>query len=96
MEKAVITLALISCLYGCIGAQLSLPEQKNVRITPQQNPPERAWCGVTLWAVIPIPLKLPVCRSHPAPSPLYACGPFMFLGPIMHGYKGNALCGEIP
>jgi hypothetical protein len=31
MEKAVITLALISCLYGCIGAQLSLPEQKNVR-----------------------------------------------------------------
>lgn len=27
---------------------------------------------------------------------LHACGPFMFLGPIMHGYQGNALCGRIP
>lgn len=25
---------------------------------------EREWCGVTLWAIIPIPLKLPVCESY--------------------------------
>lgn len=30
------------------------------------------------------------------PSPLYACGPFMILGPIVHGYQGNALCGVFP
>ncbi|MFJ2384717.1 hypothetical protein [Pseudomonas protegens] len=27
-------------------------------------------------------------------SDFYACGPFMFLGPIAHGYQGNALCGR--
>ncbi|MGG7675770.1 hypothetical protein [Pseudomonas sp. WC2] len=26
-------------------------------------------------------------------SPFYACGPLMILGPIVHGYQGNALCG---
>lgn len=30
------------------------------------------------------------------PSPLYACGPLMALGPIVHGYEGNALCGVFP
>jgi hypothetical protein len=30
------------------------------------------------------------------PSPLYACGPFMALGPVMHSYQGNALCGVFP
>ncbi|MGE1176261.1 hypothetical protein [Pseudomonas sp. BW7P1] len=30
------------------------------------------------------------------PSPFYACGPFMVLGPIVHGYQGNALCGVFP
>lgn len=30
------------------------------------------------------------------PSPLYACGPFMMLGSIVHGYQGNALCGVFP
>ncbi|WP_426204720.1 hypothetical protein [Pseudomonas sp. TWP3-1] len=30
------------------------------------------------------------------PSPLYACGPFMVLAPIFHGYEGNALCGVFP
>ena len=30
------------------------------------------------------------------PSPFYACGPFMMLGPIVHGYQGNALCGVFP
>lgn len=23
-----------------------------------------AWCGITLWALIPIPLKLPVCENY--------------------------------
>jgi hypothetical protein len=23
-----------------------------------------AWCGITLWALIPIPLKLPVCEHY--------------------------------
>ena len=27
-------------------------------------------------------------------DPFYACGPFMFLGPLMHTYDGNALCGQ--
>jgi len=30
------------------------------------------------------------------PSPFYACGPLMVLGPIVHGYQGNALCGVFP
>ncbi|MFG6206980.1 hypothetical protein [Pseudomonas retamae] len=30
------------------------------------------------------------------PSPFYACGPLMALGPIVHGYQGNALCGVFP
>ena len=25
---------------------------------------ERKWCGLTLWAVLPIPLMLPVCKQH--------------------------------
>ena len=24
---------------------------------------ERQWCGLTIWAIIPIPLQLPLCRS---------------------------------
>ncbi|WP_258230390.1 hypothetical protein [Pseudomonas protegens] len=31
--------------------------------------------------------------SHKISSEFYACGPFMFLGPIMHGYQGNAVWG---
>lgn len=31
--------------------------------------------------------------SRKVSSEFYACGPFMFLGPIMHGYQGNAVCG---
>ncbi|MFP0195356.1 hypothetical protein ACKJSM_09310 [Pseudomonas sp. PHC1] len=30
------------------------------------------------------------------PSPFYACGPLMTLGPIVQGYQGNALCGVFP
>lgn len=30
------------------------------------------------------------------PSPFYACGPFMMLGPVVHSYQGNALCGVFP
>lgn len=29
-------------------------------------------------------------------SPFYACGPFMVLGPVVHRYQGNALCGVFP
>lgn len=29
-------------------------------------------------------------------SPFYACGPLMVLGPVVHGYQGNALCGVFP
>ena len=25
---------------------------------------EQKWCGATLWAIIPIPLKLPVCKKY--------------------------------
>lgn len=25
---------------------------------------ETKWCGLTLWAIIPVPLWLPVCRSY--------------------------------
>jgi len=25
---------------------------------------ERRWCGLTIWAVIPVPLMLPVCKSY--------------------------------
>lgn len=25
---------------------------------------KRSWCGLTIWAVIPIPLWLPVCRTY--------------------------------
>ncbi|UVL29183.1 hypothetical protein [Pseudomonas donghuensis] len=26
-------------------------------------------------------------------SPMYACGPFMFMGNVLHYYEGNAICG---
>lgn len=31
--------------------------------------------------------------SKKVSSDFYACGPFMFLGPLMHTYQGNAVCG---
>ncbi|WP_241108112.1 hypothetical protein [Pseudomonas sp. MPFS] len=42
--------------------------------------------------------------AHGTPTPLlrssqtlgstfHACGPLMFMAPILHGYQGNALCG---
>ncbi|KAB0563279.1 hypothetical protein C9383_05520 [Pseudomonas palleroniana] len=100
MEKTIIAAMLISCLSGCIGVQFSLPDKRASSTTGTQQPTEndtaRAWCGMTLWAGIPLPLKLPVCKTPPSPSPLYACGPFMFLGPLMHGYEGNFLCGKTP
>ena len=90
-------------LTGCVGVVVSIPEPERERIplTYQQTDSDlttRAWCGLTLWAVIvPIPLKLPVCKLHQGQSltsPFYACGPLMTLGPIFHGYAGNALCGK--
>ncbi|KAF0867481.1 hypothetical protein PLD_00960 [Pseudomonas sp. LD120] len=32
--------------------------------------------------------------SQKMASDFYACGPFLFLGPIMHSYRGNAICGS--
>ena len=32
--------------------------------------------------------------SQKIDSDFYACGPFMFLAPLMHSYQGNALCGS--
>lgn len=38
--------------------------------------------------------EVPLLRSsRKISSDFHACGPFMFLGPLMHGYQGNALCG---
>lgn len=34
--------------------------------------------------------------SQSMTSTFYACGPFMFMAPLMHRYQGNALCGAIP
>lgn len=92
-------------LTGCVGVVVSMPEKEKERIplTYQKTDSDlttREWCGITLWAVIlPIPLKLPVCKLHAGQSwesPFYACGPLMVLGPIVHGYQGNALCGVFP
>ena len=98
MEKTLLAFVLITCLAGCVGAQLSVPDQKNEAVPDHRESSaketEREWCGMTLWVGLPLPLKLPVCQSRPPPSYLYACGPFMFLGPIMHSYEGNFFCGK--
>lgn len=99
---ALTTLSLF--LSGCVGVVVSMPEEQSsrTRLIEEETDSDttREWCGVTLWAVIvPIPLKLPVCKLHQGQSltsPLYACGPLMILGPIVHGYEGNALCGMFP
>lgn len=92
-------------LNGCVGVTISTPgpEAPRTPLTYQKTDSDlttRAWCGVTLWAVIvPVPLKLPVCKLHEGQSlasPFYACGPFMAMAPIFHGYEGNALCGKFP
>lgn len=93
-----------ACVYlaGCVGATVEIPDtETGVPLTPQEEADDqttRVWCGVTLWAVIvPIPLKLPVCKLHKnqiLTSPFYACGPLMFLAPISHNYEGNMLCGK--
>jgi hypothetical protein len=97
--------AMFLSLTGCVGVEVSTPRPQTQRLASTGQPSDddqtmRAWCGVTLWAVIlPIPLKLPVCKIQKGEhldSPLYACGPLMVLGPIVHGYQGNALCGTFP
>jgi len=102
-KKIIVITAMFLSLSGCVGAVVTTPEPERERIplTYQKTDGDlttRAWCGVTLWAVIvPVPLKLPVCKLHEGQSltsPFYACGPLMTLGPIFHGYKGNALCGK--
>ncbi|MFJ2479810.1 hypothetical protein ACIOWE_05990 [Pseudomonas sp. NPDC087598] len=94
-------IALTLTLTGCVGASVSTLEPVP-RSAPQNSSVEtkREWCGVTLWAVVvPVPLKLPVCKlqnGQHLSDPLYACGPLMFWGPLLHGYEGNALCGVFP
>ncbi|MCE6978142.1 hypothetical protein EI534_12240 [Pseudomonas frederiksbergensis] len=101
-KKIIAITAMFLSLSGCVGGVVTTPEPERERIplTYQKTDGDlttRAWCGVTLWAVIvPVPLKLPVCKLHEGQSltsSFYACGPLMALGPISHGYKGNALCG---
>lgn len=92
---------LIAMIGGCFGVTVSIPEEES-KYTAENYKEEDAahnvWCGVTLVVVVvPIPLKLPVCSLKPGQkltTPFYACGPFMFLGPLVHGYEGNALCGK--
>ncbi|WP_256562514.1 MULTISPECIES: hypothetical protein [unclassified Pseudomonas] len=85
-------------LSGCVGVVVSMPEKIAAYETTYDAPTTREWCGITLVAVvIPIPLKLPVCEVQPGQrftSPFYACGPFMVLGNIVHGYEGYGLCGK--
>lgn len=92
--------AMALTLSGCVGVSVSTREAGSQYERADSEETQREWCGVTLWAVIvPIPLMLPVCKVRPGQSmasPLYACGPLMVLGPIMHGYEGNALCGVFP
>lgn len=103
--KNIIALTTLSLfLSGCIGVSVSMPEGQSSQtsLTDEESDSDttREWCGVTLWAlIVPIPLKLPVCKLHKGQSissPFYACGPLMILGPISHGYEGNALCGMFP
>ena len=67
-----------------------IPHPVDGKITTKST---REWCGYTVWALIPIPLWLPVCKAHTdvtfinneavkversyPNSKLYACGPFM-------------------
>lgn len=100
-----IVISVCICLAGCVGVVVSMPDpETGTPLTYQTEDADQhtrvVWCGVTLWAVIvPIPLKLPVCklRKHQTlTSPLYACGPLMLLAPIAHDYKGSGLCGKLP
>jgi hypothetical protein len=99
LKKITAMTTMFLCLVSCVGVTVSVPEKE----TYQQFNKEvttRAWCGVTLWAVVvPIPLKLPVCELYKDQSlttPFYACGPFMFMGHFVHGYEGYVLCGVFP
>jgi hypothetical protein len=52
---------------------------------------ETVWCGPTIWAVIPVPLLLPLCRDHT--EMIYKDG-----HPIQMTYQGTgftsvAICG---
>jgi hypothetical protein len=91
-----IVILITTSLTGCIGYTLKTPDP----YTRSGDKTTREWCGITLWALIlPIPLMLPVCKMYKDQkfnSDFYACGPLMFLGPLVHSYKGNALCGKFP
>jgi len=97
-QKIIAITTLFLFLTGCVGVMVSVPEERTSYTSPDLT--TRAWCGVTLWAVIvPIPLQLPVCTLHEGQyltSPFYACGPLMFLGGLSPIYEGYGLCGMFP
>jgi hypothetical protein len=52
-----------------LGYGDKLPEREPDRTNPDGSKTyvtadEWRWCGLTIWAVIPVPLWLPVCRDH--------------------------------
>lgn len=69
---------------------------------------ERSWCGLTVWAVLPVPLWLPVCRhyrevtyldgkpvrwAHQAPATYFVgCGPFVPLLWLANKSGGSGFC----
>ncbi|AIL61331.1 hypothetical protein [Pseudomonas alkylphenolica] len=99
--KIISLVVVVAMLGGCFGVSVSVPEKESQYMAErytESDATSNVWCGVTLVVVVvPIPLKLPVCSLKPGQkltTPFYACGPFMFLGPLVHSYSGNALCGK--
>lgn len=70
---------------------------------------KNVWCGFILWAILPIPAKLPVCESYEEVSYtedqpteitevrvrhfLYGCGPGIWLKSIWN--EDGKFCGRI-
>lgn len=82
--------------FGIESAKNNHPEN-GTQIYNEQN----EWCGLTIWAVIPIPLLLPVCKSyeqvtfsngeptirvsHYVKGSGVLCGPFVLIPTAMDG-----------
>ena len=92
-----------------VGDQPGPPNRKPDQVYPDgsemfvvQN--EREWCGLTIWAIVPIPLWLPVCHIHTeitykngkiikasSQSPILSgalCGPLVWVPTGMAGKSG--------
>ena len=75
----------------------------------QQLDSKTEWCGITIWAIVPIPFYLPLSKSHTEDTyvhniptsvdkvrltdPLYGCGPGVWFITIWNE-PGN-FCGKI-